>query len=160
MLEQPDIAETVAGRPLQRVELIPQADDLARRELGSMAVDQSARLLDVFLVHGQADVAEAFDRQREDAPHRAGRDDGRNPVRFEQPAHDARLHVGVRPEDHDEGTGGHGVLALHHGGNEDTENFHTCTLLSSFPLWWRVSVPPSPSTTASTLSRIIVMSSC
>ncbi len=109
VLEQAEVPEAVAGRALQRVELVPQAHDLPGRQLRPMAVDDAARLLDVFLVHGQADVAEAVNRQRKDVPHRAGRHDARHAVRLEQTAHDAGFDVGMRAKDDDEGGGGHGV---------------------------------------------------
>ena len=103
VLEQPAVAEAVADRLLQRLELVAQPDDLPARELGAVALDDAPRLVGVvrreptmrtspsaLTVSGNTDCGSVR------------RDDRRHAVRLEQPAHDARLDVGVRAEDDDQ----------------------------------------------------------
>ena len=67
-----------------------------------MAIDDAARMVGVIGVHRNPDLADAVDRQREDGMRNIRRHDEQEAVGLEQPAHDARLDVGVRLKDDDE----------------------------------------------------------
>ncbi len=58
MLEQAAIAEAVADRPLQRLELVAQPHDLSVRQPRPVALDDPLRLLRVVGMHGDAHLAE------------------------------------------------------------------------------------------------------
>ena len=103
VFEQAAIAEPVADRLLQRLELVAQAHDLPVLQLGAVGVDDPLCLLGVGRVHRDSDVAQPVDRQREDRVRNVRRrDDRHHVVGFEQAADDLRLDVGMRAEDDDE----------------------------------------------------------
>ena len=102
VLEQPAIAEPVADRLLQRLELVAQPHDVAVPELRPVARDDALRVLRVAGVDPDAHLVETVDRQRKDRVRHVRREDRHDPVRFEQAADDLRFDVRMRPEDDDE----------------------------------------------------------
>ena len=102
VLEQAAVAEAVADRQLQRLELVAQPHHPAVGQLGAVLLDDALRLLGVGLVDGDADFAQRIDGHREQRLRERRRDDRRHAMCLEKPAHDARFDVGPRPEDGDQ----------------------------------------------------------
>ena len=99
VLQQPGIAEAVAEPALEGGERLAERQDDAGRHLLAMVGDDAPRLLGKLRRHRDADLDQAVDVEREDGGRRAGRRNGVDAVRLEQPAHDAGLDFRVRPED-------------------------------------------------------------
>ena len=95
VLEQAAIAEAIADRLLQRLELVAQPHDLAVLELGAVALDDALRLVGLAGVDRDAHLGEAVDRHRKDRVRHVGRDHRHDAVGLEQAADDLRFDVGV-----------------------------------------------------------------
>ena len=107
VLEQPAIAESIVDRVLERVELVADPDDFRARDLGAVALDDSARLVRLVRADRDPDFPELVDVHRKHRMQHRGGDDRAHAVGLEQAAHDARLDVGVRAKDDDQVS--HGV---------------------------------------------------
>ena len=102
VLEQPAVAEAIADRLLQRLELVAQAHDLPVLQLGAVRLDDPLRFVRFAFVHRNPDFVEAVDGERENRAGHVGGDERHDAVRLQEAAHDPRLDVGVRAEDHDQ----------------------------------------------------------
>ena len=102
VLDETAVAEAIVDRPLQRFELITQPDDVAAGELGAMAFDDTLRFFRIVRVHRDTRLPERIDGHRKNGRRQVRHDDRGHTMRLEQPADDARLHVGTGAEDGDE----------------------------------------------------------
>src|SRR5204862_4865414 len=98
-LHEAAIAEAVTCGALERLELVADPDYAAVRQLGAVALDDPPRLVGVLRVHGDPDLAEPVDRERENRMRKIRGDDRRHAVRLEQAADDARFNVRLRAKD-------------------------------------------------------------
>ncbi len=99
VFEQPAVAEAIADRLLQGLELVAQPDKLTAPQFCAVALDNALRVAGVVGMNRDANLAERAHGHREQRLRQVRSDDRRHSMRLEQPAHDARFDVGSRPED-------------------------------------------------------------
>src|SRR5439155_4896660 len=85
VLEQPPVAEAIADRLLQGLELVAQPDKLTAPQFGAVALDNALRLAGVVGMYRDANLAERAHGHREQRLRQVRRDDRRYAVRLEQP---------------------------------------------------------------------------